>query len=71
MTSWAKSASGRLEQPIAIVRRQDLGVRDAGHVAIGIEDDRGRDDRPGETPPTDFVHAGDVHEPEPADVVLD
>ena len=59
------------KQPFAFGRDQHLGIRDAGHVVIGPEDDGGGDDGTGEAPAAHFVNAGHMYVAEPADLVLD
>ena len=56
---------------LALERRDGLRIADAGDVALGIEDHRGRDDGAGEASAADLVHAGDAVEPQPPDRVLE
>jgi len=58
------------KQAIAIVRREDFGVGDARHVVVGLQNDGRRDDRAGQTTPTDLVDPRDVHKPPAPDLVL-
>ena len=60
-----------LVEPLALERGDGLRIADAGDVAIGIEDDRRGDDRPGQAAAADFVDAGDQVEAQPPDRVLE
>ena len=50
-------------EPLALRRRNQLRIADAGDVAIRIEHDRGRDDGAGQTAAPHFVAAGYAIEP--------
>ena len=63
-------AQDAVVEPLALGRGHGLRVADAGNVPIGMEHDGGRDDRPGQTAPPDFVDAGDVREPDAPQRVL-
>ena len=59
-----------LVEPLALERGHGLRVADARDVAVGIEHDGRRDDRPGQAAAADLVHAGDVDEPHAPERVL-
>ena len=56
-------AGNHAVEPLALGRRDHLGVADAGDVAVGIEDDRRGDDRAGQAAAPHFVAPGDAIEP--------
>jgi hypothetical protein len=58
-------------EPLALGRRDGLGIRHAGNVSPGVEDHGGCHHRAGEAAATHFVHARDVHEPDAPQRVLE
>ena len=63
-------AQDLLVEPLALGGRHRLRIADAGDVAVGMEHHGRRDDRAGQAAAPDFVDAGDVHEPDAAQRVL-
>ena len=60
-----------IEQLLALGRRHQLRVADAGNVAIGMQHDGRGDDRSGQAPAPHFVHPGDMAESHAAQRVLE
>ena len=63
-------AHDALEEALALGGRHELGIADAGNVAVRVQHDRRRHDRPGQTAAPDLVHAGHVAEADASQRVL-